>query len=210
MNCNASKKMKVIIFIFALLLGMQASVAQYFDFDATAIPVYDKPYAAYISKDIPIDTIKQYLPVDSKDSDNEIWYDFNIIDTSALRFKIRYHIDSDCMSYYNLFKKSLIDEESWRNPPVKEGWVDKKYVHVRLKGRHIVEGDTPYFKLYKNINDPKPEYRFIVPNGHDEEIPLPVLEIGEGRWLKVMFYNHDKYYEGWTEDYCDNFFSTCS
>lgn len=183
------------ILLAILLAGTAYSAhSQYLEFDAKKIPVYERPFALKTSAETPVDTISQNL-----DNDEE-WYDFTILESSGLRFRIRYRLSDDCM----LGQRS-------DSKPLKEGWIDKKYMRVRFSGkRNDKNADCFDFRLYASPDDEKPENVFTFYQFEKESVDLPILEIGENGWLKVMFFLRGKYYEGWTRDYCNLFYTTCT
>lgn len=182
-----------------LILGICVSgcvnaYGQYLELEATRIPVYERPFVLKTDREVAVDTIRHNLDMD------EEWYDFTIMESSALRFKIRYRLSEDCM----LWSRTAPE------PVYKYGWVDKKYMRVRLSGiRSATDDDCFDFRLYSAPADASPEHVFTFYIQDRERVDLPVVDVGEDGWLKVMFFCRGKYYEGWTRDYCDNFYSTC-
>lgn len=184
--------------ISAVLCSSAAAIVfgQYLEFDAARIPVFERPFALKSDKEAAIDTIRQ-----SFGQNDEEWYDFTIMESSALRFKIRYRLSEECLLW--------IESES--KPPFKEGWIDKKYMRVRISSvRNAKDDDCFDFRLYSKPCDDSPEFVFTFYYEEKERVDLPVTEVGDDGWLKVMFFFRGKYYEGWTRDYCNEFYTTCT
>lgn len=176
--------------------GCLNAYCQYLELEAPRIPVYERPFVLKTDREIAVDTIRQNFEMV-----DEEWYDFTIQESSALRFKIRYRLSEDCM----LWSRTASE------PVYKYGWVDKKYMRVRLGGiRSATDDDCFDFRLYSAPADARPEHVFTFYIEEMERVDLPVIDVGEDGWLKIMFFCRGKYYEGWTRDYCNNFYSTCN
>ena len=71
--------------------GCLSAYGQYLELEAPGIPVYERPFVLKTDREVAVDTIRQNLDMD------EEWYDFTILESSALRFRIRYRLSEDCM-----------------------------------------------------------------------------------------------------------------
>ena len=118
-----------------------------------------------------------------QDSIFEHFYSIKIINESIYAFEVQ------------------IFSASQSNSPIVKGWIEKKYCGV-------------YINSYKNVKlYDKPDYNsdFLYIK-LDYDIIAHVISIDnlKTKFIKVGFYIDNKYYEGWTLDYCDNIYDSCN
>ncbi len=118
-----------------------------------------------------------------QDSIFEHFYSLKIINESLYTFEVE------------------ISSASQSNSPIIKGWIEKKYCGV-------------YLKSYKNVklyNEPDFDSAFIkVKLNYDIIANVISIDKINSKFIKVAFFLDNKYYEGWTIDYCDNIYDSCN
>lgn len=118
-----------------------------------------------------------------QDSIFEHFYSLKIINESTYTFEAEIYSASQSTS-------SMIN-----------GWIEKKYCSV-------------YLKSYKNVklyNEPNNDSEFVnVKLNYDMMANVIDIDNINSKFIKVAFFLDNRYYEGWTLDYCDNIYDSCN